>query len=135
MNVDNRVFYVVTGYNDVMLNPVSEPIVKHILPALRSVVAEELSRRGYSQTEIAELMDLTQPAVSQYLNHERGRAIETIKGNEVLYEKAQDIAEYIARRDEDAVRDAYRDFCSAIVYQEDFERLTGYRKEYFMDII
>jgi predicted transcriptional regulator len=50
----------------------SEVISQEFLPAVRSLLAEQLSEDyGLYQEEIAEIMDITQPAVSQYLNKKR----------------------------------------------------------------
>ncbi len=50
----------------------SEIVSNEFLPAVRSLLAEELAEEyGLKQKEIAEKMGLTQPAVSQYLNKKR----------------------------------------------------------------
>lgn len=50
----------------------SEVISEEILPAIRKIIAESLHRDyGHTQEEIANAMDLTQPAVSQYLKGKR----------------------------------------------------------------
>jgi predicted transcriptional regulator len=50
----------------------SEVISEDLLPAVRSVMARKLSEDyGLNQGEIADLLDVTQPAVSQYLNEKR----------------------------------------------------------------
>lgn len=49
-----------------------EVISEDILPAVRSIIATRLSRDyGYTQEEIAGKLEVTQPAVSQYLNQSR----------------------------------------------------------------
>lgn len=49
-----------------------EVISEEVLPAIRSLLAQELSDSyGMKQAEIARKMDVTQPAVSNYLNDER----------------------------------------------------------------
>lgn len=49
-----------------------EVIVEELLPAIRSIAATKLSEDyGYMQREIAEKLDITQPAVSQYLTNSR----------------------------------------------------------------
>lgn len=49
-------------------------IVEDLLPAIRSIAATKLSTDyGYKQREIAEKLDLTQPAVSQYLSNSRAK--------------------------------------------------------------
>jgi predicted transcriptional regulator len=50
----------------------SEVMSEEILPAVRKIIAEGLHQDyGHTQEEIAEVMDLTQPAVSQYLKGKR----------------------------------------------------------------
>lgn len=49
-----------------------EVISDELLPAIRSVIASRLSGDyGYTQEEIAAKLDITQPAVSQYMNETR----------------------------------------------------------------
>ncbi|MFB6190302.1 MAG: transcriptional regulator [Candidatus Nanohaloarchaea archaeon] len=49
-----------------------EVISDELLPAIRSVIASRLSSDyGYTQEEIAAKLDVTQPAVSQYLGKSR----------------------------------------------------------------
>ncbi len=54
-------------------------MVKYVLPALRAKVALELIDRGYRVKDVADLLGLTQAAVSQYINSKRGQ-----KGMEIL---------------------------------------------------
>jgi predicted transcriptional regulator len=50
----------------------SEVVSENLLPAVRSILARKLSEEyGLNQEEIASLLDITQPAVSQYLNEKR----------------------------------------------------------------
>ena len=50
----------------------SEVVSEDLLPAVRSVIARTLSEDyGLNQHEIAKLLEVTQPAVSQYLNKKR----------------------------------------------------------------
>jgi predicted transcriptional regulator len=52
----------------------SEVVSEELLPAVRSVIAKRLSTEyGLNQQEIADLLEITQPAVSQYLNEKRAR--------------------------------------------------------------
>ncbi|KUJ92400.1 MAG: hypothetical protein XD40_2412, partial [Archaeoglobus fulgidus] len=48
-------------------------MVKYVLPALRAKVALELIDRGYRVKDVADLLGLTQAAVSQYLKSKRGQ--------------------------------------------------------------
>ena len=118
-----------------MLNPVSEPIVQKVLPALRKVLARKLERRGYNQSEIAEMLEITQPAVSQYLHSQRGHLSREIEQDEELESYASEMATLISttgtRQD---VGDVYREFCRCLVDKEDFPEILGYDKEYFVDV-
>jgi hypothetical protein len=53
-----------------------EIIVWDILPSIRSELAKKLSEKGLSQKEIAKKLEITQAAVSQYVNRKRGCEIE-----------------------------------------------------------
>jgi hypothetical protein len=48
-------------------------VVKYVLPALRARVARELIERGYRVKDAAEMLGLTQAAVSQYISSKRGK--------------------------------------------------------------
>jgi hypothetical protein len=49
-----------------------EVVVESVLPAVRSLIASELFQSyGLNQKEVAIHLELTQPAVSQYLNDKR----------------------------------------------------------------
>ena len=66
-----------------MLMP-CEVAVKSVMPALRALVAKELTRTyNLKQNEVADLLGVTQTAVSKYLRHVRGRVIEIEKVDEV----------------------------------------------------
>ncbi len=49
-----------------------EIISQDFLPALRSAIAKELISCGMNQKEVADLIGISQPAVSQYLRDLRG---------------------------------------------------------------
>lgn len=83
------------------MRPPCEVVVKEILPAIRSILVRDLSDRyGMSQTEIADSLGITQPAVSQYLGSSRGSAdlIENLKEAGV-YSDLRDLSDYIANGD------------------------------------
>ena len=58
------------------MKPPCEMVVWYIIPAIRSELAKDLLKLGMKQKKISELMDITQPAVSQYLTDKRGSGIE-----------------------------------------------------------
>ena len=54
-----------------------EVAVKSVIPAIRSAIARELTQEyGLKQTEVAELLGVTQTAVSKYTSHCRGAIFE-----------------------------------------------------------
>jgi len=56
-----------------------EIMITDVLPAVRCIMAEELREKGLTQGEIAGLLGITQPAVSQYLKKSRGRNVEEFR--------------------------------------------------------
>jgi len=54
-----------------------EVAVKSVIPAIRSAIARELTQSyGLKQKEVAQLLGVTQTAVSKYTNHCRGAVLE-----------------------------------------------------------
>lgn len=54
-----------------------EVAVKSVLPAIRAYVAKELTQtHKMKQTEVAQILGITQTAVSKYVTNERGQAIQ-----------------------------------------------------------
>lgn len=58
------------------MKPPCEMVVWYVIPAIRSELAKELLNLGMKQKTISELMDITQPAVSQYLTDKRGSGLQ-----------------------------------------------------------
>ncbi len=59
-----------------MLQTPQEIEVWYVLPALRREFALEFQRCGFNQTRIAEILQITKPAVSQYLSNKRATDLE-----------------------------------------------------------
>ncbi|MBI5680195.1 MAG: helix-turn-helix domain-containing protein [Methanobacterium sp.] len=57
------------------MRPPCEIVVWYVIPTIRSELAKELLSLGMKQKEISELLDITQPAVSQYISDKRGHGI------------------------------------------------------------
>jgi predicted transcriptional regulator len=49
-----------------------EIVVWYVIPSCRAILSKELFKLGMKQREISNLLDITQPAVSQYLSDKRG---------------------------------------------------------------
>ena len=52
-----------------------EIVVWYLIAAIRFELAKELLNLGMKQKDVSELMDITQPAVSQYITDKRGSGI------------------------------------------------------------
>ncbi|MEM5798762.1 MAG: transcriptional regulator [Candidatus Aenigmatarchaeota archaeon] len=70
-----------------------EIIVKEILPAVRALIAKRLLSKGFTQIEIANMLDITQPAISFYKSRSRGKNIICSE----IVDFANNIADRIAR--------------------------------------
>lgn len=58
------------------MKPPCEIVVWYVIPSIRSKLAKELLNLGMKQKDISELLDITQPAVSQYISDKRGHEIQ-----------------------------------------------------------
>jgi predicted transcriptional regulator len=59
------------------LNLPCEVAIKSVIPAIRSAIARELTESyGLKQTDVADLLGVTQTAVSKYTSHCRGAIFE-----------------------------------------------------------
>ena len=80
-----------------MLAP-CEVAVKSVIPAIRAYVAKELTQSyDMKQTDVAQILGITQTAVSKYLNNVRGQAIRIDRTKEIQ-NKMNEIASKIAER-------------------------------------
>ena len=97
-----------------MIIPTKQPQeieVWYVLPAVRKELVLALQERNLSQKEIAHLLNLTEPAVSQYLHSKRAKdvtfppdvkefivkACAKIKDQESAYQQIQKINEFIKK--------------------------------------
>lgn len=82
------------------MKPFCEIIVSDIMPALRAVICEELSKTyGLSQTQISKKLGVTQPAISQYRRDLRGKKVQLLKRNEVVMKALKKLSHDIAVKD------------------------------------
>jgi len=76
------------------MRPPCEIVVWYVIPTIRSELAKELLNLGMKQKEISELLDITQPAVSQYISDKRGHGIKFDPETQELIKKfAKDLME------------------------------------------
>ena len=76
------------------MKPPCEIVVWYVIPAIRSELAKELLNLGMKQKDVSELMDITQPAVSQYITDKRGSGIKLHEGvREMIKDFARELSE------------------------------------------
>ena len=75
------------------MKPPCEIVVWYVIPAIRSELAKELLNLGMKQKDVSELMDITQPAVSQYITDKRGSGI---KLNDDVRQMIKDFARQLS---------------------------------------
>ena len=62
------------------MKPFCEVVVTSVLPAIRSIMTRELlNTYGLKQQEVADLLGITQPAVSQYIRESRGMKVKLLE--------------------------------------------------------
>lgn len=62
-----------------------EVVVTSVLPAIRSIITRDLiERHKLTQEEAADLLGLTQPAISQYRKEARGVKVRVLEKNQEL---------------------------------------------------
>lgn len=83
------------------MRPPCEIVVTKVLPAIRTVLVKELiERHELSQKEVAEILGVTQAAVSQYLSSTRGDVeLEKKLRKTKMYNKIQELSDKIASGD------------------------------------
>lgn len=78
------------------MKPFCENIAIEFLPAVRSMVTRELiDKHGLTQKQVANLLGLTQPAVSQYLKQARGSKVKVLEKNAQVMEMVYDLTKII----------------------------------------
>ncbi len=77
----------------ILMKPFCEIMVNDIFPAMRAVIAKELTETlNYTQSDAARLMGVTQPAISQYKKEFRGTKIKILTENENINIALKDAA-------------------------------------------
>ena len=92
------------------MKPPCEMVVWYVIPAIRSELAKDLLKLGMKQKTISELMDITQPAVSQYLTDKRGSGIEFNDDvKQLIQDFADDLNDGTAIKTEDILCQIHRE--------------------------
>ena len=75
------------------MKPFCEVIVTSVLPAIRSVMTRELlNTYGLTQKEAADLLGLTQPAISQYIRESRGTKVKLLERQPKIMEMIDNLS-------------------------------------------
>lgn len=86
-----------------------EFMVKEMFPCIRAMITKELiSNHGINQSQAAELLGITQPAVSQYMRQLRGR--KELLENDAIKRHVKEIAEGLYSKSIDK-KELERRFC------------------------
>ena len=71
-----------------MLQTPQEIEVWYVLPALRREFALEFQKQGLNQTQIAGILQITKPAISQYLHNKRASEVKVDGKVQVMIQEA-----------------------------------------------
>ena len=94
------------------MKPFCEVIVTTILPAIRSLITKELlSTYHLTQQEAADLLGLTQPAISQYFRESRGFKVKLLEKQPGIMKIINDLTKDIAAERLNA-KEIQSKFCS-----------------------
>jgi len=88
-----------------------EIVVKYILPGIRAIIAKDLIEiYKLTQKEAAKRLGMTQPAISQYKKHLRGRRASILENDKEISEKISSLSKSLAERAVDT-RKLKKEFC------------------------
>lgn len=96
---------------------ICELIVKYILPSVRASLVRKLAENGMSQSEIADILGLSQSAVSRYIRMERGSRDDIVKDREISRFVDQLAGEIFSGkvRSPEEVSERICDFCTRVM--------------------
>jgi len=93
------------------MKPFCEVVVADVLPAIRALITRELlTNYNLTQKEVADLLGLTQPAVSQYLRESRGRKVKIFQDNEKIMKLIEKLSKDIVTKKPEG-KEIQRRFC------------------------
>lgn len=109
--------------NDMLKLP-CETIVKYVIPSLRGTIVRKLYNKfNMSQKEIAEILGLSQPSISYYINLKRGDHLDLLDPYE---EKINQIIILIVKNKKfprDDILNIVCDICECVKKEDCFEKL------------
>lgn len=79
--------------------------IKFIYPAMKTLLARYLAKRGLSQVEVAKLLGVSQPLVNFYLKGRRGgKIVHLVESDEAIRDKLKTMADKLIERG-DAIKE------------------------------
>lgn len=98
------------------MKPYCEIIVSTILPAMRSLITKELlTRQGLTQKEAADLLGLTQPAISQYNREARGFKVKMLEKEPEIMNMIDDLTkDIVSGMKPKQIHSRFCDICKSI---------------------
>jgi predicted transcriptional regulator len=83
---------------EMFMKPLCENMIGELLPGFRALVAKKLMEdHGFSQTQVAAMLDTTQPAISQYKGELRGKKTKVFLEDPNLFKLLEKITKCIAK--------------------------------------
>jgi len=108
------------------MRPLCEYMISEMLPGFRALVAKKLiDEYGFSQTEVAEMFNTTQPAISQYTRELRGKKTGVFLSNQSLCEMLNKITKDIAMG-RIAPEKTGLEFCKMCKLMREINLVSGY---------
>ena len=98
---------------------------KTLIPSLRALIAVTLIEKyNMTQVEVAKKLGITQPAISYYMHHKRGRkAIDVLKNNDKIRKLVEETVDKIySETKQGVVRDLFCNLCMKIRNDPDLVR-------------
>jgi len=100
------------------LKPLCEVVSQYVLPAMRALVAKKIVEDfNFSQKKAAEMLDTTQPAISQYMSRSRGQKTKVFDEYPEVLQKINELAEGIAKEEvkSDQITIRFCEICKLMV--------------------
>lgn len=94
----------------------------HILPCIRACLARELVKMDLTQQRVADILGITQAAVSQYIGEKRGKF--RTKDN-VAYSLIKDLAEDLEKDEVEDISERICQICSQVQSNPQLLRSCG----------
>ncbi|MGC9310107.1 MAG: transcriptional regulator [Candidatus Aenigmatarchaeota archaeon] len=89
---------------------------KEYLPAIRALIAKELTSRGFTQKEAADRLYLTQPAIAFYKKQSRGKKSSELMRRPEIKSLVEELAKGLSTKQlpREALEKEYCRFCALI---------------------